>query len=121
MSLTSLKTILPASLTESGGKLGLMLLRHLHSCLWSCQASFYWVFKRKRKKNDILQGSTQHSSLQTSLPLATQKTKRNKQTKTSFHLAPNSVFHSSSMYPNVNSLVKDWSLPKKFQSGIFFH
>jgi len=41
ISLTSLKTILPASLTESGGKLGLMLLRHLHSCLWSSQASFY--------------------------------------------------------------------------------
>lgn len=50
-SLTSLKTILPASLTESGGKFGSMLLRHLHSCLWSSQASFYQdILKRKKKK-----------------------------------------------------------------------
>lgn len=57
MSLTSLKTILPASLTESGGKLGLMLLRHLHSCLWSSQASFYF-FLRKRKKKNMLFSKT---------------------------------------------------------------
>lgn len=49
-SLTSLKTILPASLTESGGKFGLLLLRHLHSCLWSSQASFYEDFLKREKK-----------------------------------------------------------------------
>ena len=50
MPLTSLKTILPASLTESGGKLGTMLLRHLHSCLWSSQASFYYDFFKEKEK-----------------------------------------------------------------------
>lgn len=54
MSLTSLKTILPASLTESGGKLGLMLLRHLHSCLWSSQASFYFFFKKEKEKKHVI-------------------------------------------------------------------
>lgn len=42
---------------ESGGKLGLMLLRHLHSCLWSSQASFYF-FLRKRKKKNMLFSKT---------------------------------------------------------------
>lgn len=62
MILTSLKTILPASLTESGGKLGSMLLRHLHSCLWSSQASFYSVFEKGRERKKITYYFTQKIS-----------------------------------------------------------